>query len=103
MKGISEERLTQLLGEAYAEYEELFIYNLLNTECVELNPWQPMTGQAWNNIESAPKDREILVFAPSYDGLRSLRQISKYHPDAGYCIDELRNPTHWQELPPDPI
>ena len=95
MKVITEERLTQLLGEAYAEYEELFIYNLLNTECAELNPWQPID-------ENTPKDREILVFAPSYDGLRSLRQISKYHPDAGYCIDELRHPTHWQELPEDP-
>lgn len=92
MKVITEKRLRELI------FKDLNCDLIMADEaieaCAELNPWQP--------IESAPKDREILVFAPSYDGLRSLRQISKYHPDAGYCIDELRHPTHWQELPEDP-
>ena len=70
------------------------IFSHLFNECKELNAWQP--------IETAPKDREILVYAPPYQDLKSLTKIIAYHDSAGYCIDELRYPTHWQELPEDP-
>ena len=86
MKGITEERLTQLLGEAYAEYEELFIYNLLNNECKELQPWQP--------IESAPKDRPVLL----YGGHVPCCQMFVGHADANWYW----KPAHWCELPLDP-
>ena len=87
MKVITEKRLTQLLGEAYAEYEELFIYNLLNTECVELNPWQPID-------ENTPKDRQVLLH-------RIIGTINQVW--VGYAFDHWPYPpTHWQELPPDP-
>ena len=86
MKGISEERLTQLLGEAYGEYEELFICNLLNNECKELQPWQP--------IESAPKDRPVLL----YGGHVPCCQMFVEHADANWYW----KPAHWCELPLDP-
>lgn len=69
------------------------IYALIN-ECEELNPWQP--------IETAPKDRSILLFSPD-----TIRKIVVGHYDSvslkfkGYA-EQYDNPTHWQELPENP-
>jgi hypothetical protein len=57
----------------------------------------------WLPIESAPRDgTEIAVYAPARHGLQSMVSKCAWHPDAGFCIDELREPTHWQPLPPPP-
>lgn len=58
------------------------------------SPWQP--------IETAPKDRAILVWAPGRDGLSPLHSVCIWHPDAGFCIDELREPKYWMHLPEPP-
>lgn len=97
MRGITEERLNEILNDPEGdefELEKEFLKFLIDNECTELNAWQP--------IETAPKDRNILVYAPPYQDLKSLTKIIAYHDSAGYCIDELRYPTHWQELPKDP-
>jgi hypothetical protein len=45
----------------------------------------------------APKDgRTIIVYAPPLDGLEAIVSLCAWHNDAGFCIDELREPTHWQ-------
>lgn len=103
MRGISEERLREL----FEEYQHRFLSSQLEKmyephavmnnihalldECQELNSWQP--------IESAPKDREIVVFAPGCQGLNPIITICKWHESAGFCIDELRQPTLWMEVP----
>lgn len=93
MKYISEERLETLLNNtSYITANDLL--RVLINECKELNQWQP--------IESAPKDREILVYAPAYQDLRFLISVCKWNESAGFCIDELRQPTHWMELPKPP-
>lgn len=93
MKYISEERLKTLLNNtSYITANDLL--RVLINECKELNQWQ--------TIESAPKDREILVYAPAYQDLRFLISVCKWHESAGFCIDELRQPTHWMELPKPP-
>jgi len=98
MQGISKEMLPRLMDKIsdLCDNEDNIDYyiieKLLISECTELNPWLP--------IEQAPKDREIVVYAPPYDSLQSLVMKAKWHPDAGFCIDELRTPTHYQELPP---
>ncbi len=61
----------------------------------ELNEWKPID-------ENTPKDRSILVYAPSREGLNYLIMVCKWHDYAGFCVDELRCPTHWQELPSIP-
>lgn len=53
----------------------------------------------WALIENAPRDRPIVVYAPGRDGLQEMASICQWHPDAGFCIDELREPTLWTELP----
>jgi len=53
----------------------------------------------WKPIESAPQDREIVVYAPGREGLGELVSLCQWHPDAGFCIDELREPTLWTEKP----
>ena len=91
--GVSKERLETILDtirhDAFGREHNL-ILSLLN-DCKELHPWQP--------IDDAPKDRDIAVYAPSYQGLPSMVSKCKWHDDAGFCIDELRQPTHWCELP----
>ena len=58
---------------------------------------------AWQPIETAPKDGSlILVYAPAADGLSAMQSTCSYHPDAGFCIDEIRDPIHWMPLPDDP-
>ena len=95
MRGITEESLRHVMKmHDMDDSKTSLIFSHLCNECTELNAWQP--------IETAPKDREILVYAPPYQDLKSLTKIISYHDSAGYCIDELRYPTHWQELPEDP-
>lgn len=57
----------------------------------------------WRPIETAPRDRVIEVYAPAREGFDPLVSICKWHPGAGFCIDEIRNATHWREhVPPAP-
>jgi len=57
----------------------------------------------WKPIESAPRDgTPIWVWAPPAHGLSAMHSLCAYHPDAGFCIDELRDPTHWRPLPIPP-
>ena len=93
MRGITEEKLLYFLDDLPDDMCRKTVERILRA-CTELNAWQP--------IETAPKDREILVYAPPYQDLKSLTKIIAYHDSAGYCIDELRYPTHWKELPEDP-
>lgn len=58
----------------------------------------------WRPIETAPTDGTlILVFAPGGEfDLPDLQSVCAYHQDGGFCIDEMRHPTHWMPLPPPP-
>jgi hypothetical protein len=110
MEGISEKRLKILLNRAIETSDggsvRAYIY-LLERECKELNPWMP--------IETAPKDRNILVFNPM-TGIYTSKFIDGNWPYfgwnelTGFKIDKddpaasvhYPHPTHWQELPPKP-
>lgn len=60
-------------------------------------------GDGWRPIESAPKDQLIEVYAPSREGLNPIVSLCEWHPDAGFCICEIRYPTHWRaHNPPAP-
>ena len=57
----------------------------------------------WRLIETAPTDGTVvLVFAAERDGLAAFQCTAAYHADAGWCVDELREVTHWMPLPPPP-
>jgi hypothetical protein len=57
----------------------------------------------WQPIETAPQDgRAVLLWAPATEGLTPLYSVATWHPDAGWCIDELRAATHWRPLPAPP-
>jgi len=61
------------------------------------------TPSGWQDISTAPKDGTLmLVWAPGVHGLPSMHALCAYHADAGFCIDELRAPTHWMPLPTPP-
>lgn len=62
-------------------------------------------AQTWQPIESAPKSQWTwaIVFAPGgQHGLPDIVCPCQWHPDAGFCVDELREPTHWLPLPAPP-
>ncbi len=57
----------------------------------------------WQSIETAPKDGTLfLVWAPEFEGLPSMFSLCAWSEYAGFCIDELRQATHWMPLPEPP-
>jgi hypothetical protein len=60
--------------------------------------------EAWRPIETAPRDGTlILVYATAgQHGLPELYSLCSWHEQAGFCICELRKPTHWMPLPKPP-
>lgn len=101
MKYISEEKLREMV------YTDDYCNDLINADealsaCTELNP-NEREGHPWQPIdENTPKDRELLGYRKDTH--------NKFIFD--WCITHFRweddcgmevYPTHWQELPPDPI
>jgi hypothetical protein len=71
-------------------------------DCIGTALTQPAPSP-WRPIETAPKDGTVvLVFAAARDGLSAFQCTAAYHEDAGWCVDELREATHWMPLPPPP-
>lgn len=59
----------------------------------------------WQPIETAPEGNQwrwVIVYAAPAHGLPGFVCPAQWHPDAGYCVDELRETTHWMPLPPPP-
>jgi hypothetical protein len=57
----------------------------------------------WLPIDSAPKDgTEIIVYCPPAHGLNHMASVCAWHEDAGFCVDELREPSLWIPLPNNP-
>jgi len=95
MRGITEERLKEVFSKLYwSRNDEKELFNALLSECTELNAWQP--------IETAPKDRNILVYDPGYGHLVVIWSefYNLWITVFGRKLTEP--PTHWQELPEDP-
>ena len=55
---------------------------------------------AWRDIAEAPDDRQVAVWCPAREGLDELMSFCRYHPDAGFCVDELREPTLYRIVEP---
>ena len=107
MRGITEERLKVLFDDyqhkfLYSQLEKMYephaimnILHMLVDECTELNTWQP--------IETAPHDRPILARIQVDYGIEI---ETEYHEiqwmgKKWSCYPNM--PTHWQELPKDPV
>lgn len=53
----------------------------------------------WRPISTAPKDgTRILVYAAEREGLPAFQCVAAWHTDGGWCVDELREATHWHPL-----
>lgn len=55
-------------------------------------------NNTWFPIKFAPIDRDIKYTSISKEGLPILTGIVKYHEDAGFTVDEFRDPEYWQPL-----
>lgn len=55
---------------------------------------------SWKLIETAPEDdHQRWVHVAAQGGLPSFQCWCNWHPDAGYCVDEIRPVTHWWDGP----
>lgn len=58
----------------------------------------------WFPINTAPKDGTIVEVRTNSrndvmgEPLPSFDCFASYHPDAGWCVDELREVTHWRPI-----
>jgi hypothetical protein len=67
---------------------------ILNAQPSALPPSE--AAPQWLPIASAPTDgTEVYVYAAEREGLPPFITTAAYHPDAGWCVDELRKVTHW--------
>lgn len=56
-------------------------------------------SSGWQPIETAPRDGTIIwVYAAAAHGLPDFQSPCAWHPDAGFCADELRTVTHWRHI-----
>lgn len=85
MKYISEERLAEIKDSIQDGQSKLFVH-LLMTECKELNPWQP--------IESAPKNRKIMIFSDAYGW-----EFGWYNEKSARWSCYPHKPEAWMEIP----
>lgn len=97
MKGISKARLIEIYNNYGRQNKDYAcVVNSIISECKELDPWLPID-------ENTPKDRNILLLVDNQcvQGYWSVYHWCSEFPsqfDGMYGL----NPTHWQELPPDP-
>lgn len=62
-----------------------------------------LAEREWRPIETAKKDgTEVWVYAAPYQDLPGFQCRCGYHSEGGWCVDELREVTHWMPLPPPP-
>ena len=97
MRGISEESLKDRLDIASRLNDHVrcqLLYELLD-ECKEINPWLPID-------ENTPKDKELLLLFPKTD-YDEKEVISGTYKTVLSTHTSLRIPTHYQELPDDPV
>jgi hypothetical protein len=57
---------------------------------------------AWRTMDTAPEDGTIVeVYAEEREDLLAFITLAAYHSDAGWCVDEFREPIAWRRhLPP---
>lgn len=71
-----------------------------------LDALRGVAGEAWQPIETAPEETEILAFGPKQSGA----YLCILKPDGWWCADShpcewtelLEPPTHWMPLPEPP-
>lgn len=56
----------------------------------------------WQDIATAAEDPNLLieVYAPEREGLPPMVSLCRWHPDAGFCVCEIRNVTCWRRFSP---
>ena len=98
--GISKEELIALKESMPDGNSKLFIHGLI-IKCHELNPWLPID-------ENTPKDRRLNLHWPGTGWITGC--WIQLNSTVGYFTHDLSRydppsvkPTHYQELPDDPI
>jgi len=114
MRGISEERLHQII-DSFLVNDMLFddLRSLLISECIELNPWLPIDeflkspkyGWCWIYL----KNNQVHIAYVGYNDFDNYVFYCDDSRDEEYNINDIAavmhmpEPTHYQELPDDPV
>lgn len=60
-------------------------------------------AHGWQPIETAPQDGSmVIVYAAPREGLNGFVSCCRWNDVGGWCVDEIREVTHWQFLPAPP-
>jgi len=63
-----------------------------------------LKADQWQPIEQAPTDgTKVWLYVAAAHGLQAFQCQGAYHPDAGWCVDNLREATHFRLLPAPPV
>ena len=58
-----------------------------------------LAGMGWQPIATAPRDgTRVWVYVAAAHDLPAFQCACAWHPDGGWCADELRPITHWMPL-----
>ena len=93
IRGISENRLIEILEIADEPLHRDVINQLIDNECKELSPWLPTD-------ENTPINKYLLFKTSHCKLIGQWDNGVTWVDDHGSSIEEI--PTHWQELPEDP-
>lgn len=58
------------------------------------NPWYPISMAEEMGV--ANPETIIEVYCPTREGLDPIISFCTWHPDAGFCVDEIRQVTHFR-------
>lgn len=90
-------------GAGYAEYGSCEEINCQLESVVEAKARQRalLGNEGWNyDMANAPHDRPLIVSTNSVEGLPAFTTHCQWHPDAGFCVCELREVIAWRDFPP---
>ena len=92
-RGISAESIKAII-EDWSPNDRVKVYDKIITQCTELNPWMP--------IESAPKDRQIVLSYPELGVHDGCWIVDSWYCELSDLTQSKEHPTQWCELPDDP-
>ncbi len=95
MRGISEERLIEILNSYPSYRDERIVIEEILTECSELNEFKPID-------DSTPKDRRVMLYYKNYGVRTGSFMFGHYLVDTGLSVPCNIKPTPYQELPEPP-
>jgi len=70
---------------------------------VDWGEYQTELASEWQSIDNAPRDRRVRLFYPGNKSLDLQRLVLEAIYTDSFRENSNRLPSHWQEIPADPV